>query len=458
MREDYQAHIDEVSTLLGTPATLEGRDFGLIAFGAHDGDAGGPGPALDPVRTRSILRRGSTAEVRAYFESFGIARAPRPVRIPPDPEAGVVHGRICLPVRHDNVVYGYVWILDDGELRLSDPRLTAATKVAARSGALLATEAHAGARTGELLRDVLGGGGEEALGALREALGTTGSGPLALVAVAPWPAAGGGVLPGIAAQCVVPAAGEESGEGTGPGADGGGTGSGTRRTSGGNGGATTGGAGAGGSRNGGASGSRNGNARGRTRGALAALVRLRGTRELSPARAAAERLLRHAGPGDSAADAEARSVHTGGQVRSATAGISAPRSGLDGLEHGWRQALAAARAAAAEPRHAPVAEWTAIGPYRLLTALHSASGAGARHREPDLAVRPLLGPAQARLAGTAEVFLDHAGQAGRTAAALGIHRQTLYYRLSRVEALTGLDLDDGEDRLLLHMALKGRRL
>ena len=62
------------------------------------------------------------------------------------------------------------------------------------------------------------------------------------------------------------------------------------------------------------------------------------------------------------------------------------------------------------------------------------------------------------LARTAETFLDCAGQAGRTAAELGIHRQTLYYRLSRVEQLTGLDLDDGEDRLLLHMALKGARL
>ena len=57
-----------------------------------------------------------------------------------------------------------------------------------------------------------------------------------------------------------------------------------------------------------------------------------------------------------------------------------------------------------------------------------------------------------------EVFLDCAGQAGRAAAALAIHRQTLYYRLSRVERLTGLDLDNGEDRLLLHMALKSARL
>ncbi|MET9417951.1 helix-turn-helix domain-containing protein, partial [Streptomyces klenkii] len=73
-------------------------------------------------------------------------------------------------------------------------------------------------------------------------------------------------------------------------------------------------------------------------------------------------------------------------------------------------------------------------------------------------VRPLLAPAHAELARTAEVFLDCAGQAGRTAAALGIHRQTLYYRLARVEQLTGLDLDEGEGRLLLHMALKASRL
>ena len=33
-----------------------------------------------------------------------------------------------------------------------------------------------------------------------------------------------------------------------------------------------------------------------------------------------------------------------------------------------------------------------------------------------------------------------------------MHRQTLYYRLRRIEALTGLDLADGRDRLRLHLA------
>ncbi len=96
-----------------------------------------------------------------------------------------------------------------------------------------------------------------------------------------------------------------------------------------------------------------------------------------------------------------------------------------------------------------MAQWSAIGPYRLLTRLP----AGAAE---DTALRELL--AHPELARTVEVYLDHAGQAGRTAAALGIHRQTLYYRLSRVEQLTGLDLDDGEHRLLLHMGVKAARL
>jgi DNA-binding PucR family transcriptional regulator len=133
------------------------------------------------------------------------------------------------------------------------------------------------------------------------------------------------------------------------------------------------------------------------------------------------------------------------------AGVSAPRTGLADLGTAWSEASAAARAARAEARFGPVAQWTSIGAFRLLTSLPPRSA-------DDPAVRALLSPAHRELVRTAEVYLDCAGQAGRTAAELGVHRQTLYYRLSRVEQLTGLDLDDGEDRLLLHMALKAHRL
>jgi hypothetical protein len=129
-----------------------------------------------------------------------------------------------------------------------------------------------------------------------------------------------------------------------------------------------------------------------------------------------------------------------------TAGVSAVRRGVDDLAEQWREAGAAARIAATVPRYSPVANWAELGAWRLVSELTG----------PDPAVLPLL--AEPLLAETAEVFLDCAGSAARAAAALTVHRQTLYYRLGRIAALTGLDLAEGQDRLLLHASLKAARL
>lgn len=446
---DYQELVDEISELLGVPATLENRDFELIAFGAYDIEGDLDPSALDPVRTRSILTRRSTATVRTWFEGFGITRASGPVRIPPTPEAGVYRGRICLPVRHRGVVLGYVWLLDS-DPGPTDPQLDAAMRVTARIGALLADEAQHGADLSRELRAVLtaerGWQGDMAVAALRTALGPRADGPYTVVCVAPWPSAdpedapSARTVPHATALCTVPW--------------------------------------------------------GVTGQALAVLVRLRATDTLTPASSAAGRLLERAAPGatgdmaaagvtgdsavpgvtpgtaapgtarstkipdattDTTAPGAARSTAASDAPRhppapsAVVAGVAGARVGLAELAVAWQEASAAARAALAEARFGPVAEWSRIGPYRLLTALPPETA----H---DPVVRPLLSPAHRELARTAEVYLDCAGQAGRTAAELGIHRQTLYYRLSRVEQLTGLDLDDGEDRLLLHMALKGARL
>ncbi|MGW2421826.1 PucR family transcriptional regulator [Streptomyces sp. NPDC001709] len=436
-KADYQELVDEISELLGAPATLENRDFELIAFGAYDSDDELDPSALDPVRTRSIMTRRSTATVRAWFEGFGITRATGPVRIPPSPEAGVYRGRICLPVRHRGVVLGYVWLLDS-DPGPSDAQLAAAMEVAGRIGALLADEAEAGAGLSRELRAVLtaerGWQRDMAVAELRTALGPRAEGPLTLVCVAPWPSAdpddapAARTIPHATALCTLPW--------------------------------------------------------GASAQSLALLVRLRTTEVSTPALTAAARLLKEAeaargGPGSAARGAgtgAAAGVAAGDAARGAgaraaaaaaagfagaaapgapgagcAAGVGDPRIGLAELGTVWQEAAAATRAALAEPRFGPVAQWARIGPYRLLTALPPESA----H---DPVVGPLLSPAQRELARTAEVYLDCAGQAARAAAELGIHRQTLYYRLSRVEQLTGLDLDDGEDRLLLHMALKRARL
>ncbi|MFD4917582.1 PucR family transcriptional regulator [Streptomyces virginiae] len=444
MKGDYQDLVDEISALLGAPATLENRDFRLIAFGAHDSD---DDLAMDPVRTRSILTRQSTADVRSWFEAFGIARATGPVRIPAAPDAGVFRGRICLPVRYRGIVQGYVWLLDQEPGKPGKPgpepaALDAAMEVAQRIGVLLAEEAKAGADLSrEFLAVLTAGRGwqqDMAVAALRAALGPGGDGLHAAVCVTPWPGEAPASVPGAAAVCVVPRrGGGEPGGAAGPGA-GTGAGAGPGREAAGD-------------------------------PALAVLLRLRSTDALAPALAAVTRLLPRAaqatGPGGatgqatggkasggkaSGGSAGAAAVTTA-TARGVTAGVADPVRGLADLPAAWEQAVAAARAAAAQPRFGPVAQWSAIGPYRMLATL-------AADPVDDPAARTLLAPTNRELARTAEVFLDCAGQAGRAAAALGIHRQTLYYRLARVEQLTGLDLDEGEDRLLLHMALKAARL
>lgn len=314
-RGDYQELVDEISALLGVPATLENRDFELIAFGAYDSEGDLDPSALDPVRTRSILTRRSTTAVRTWFEGFGITRATGPVRIPPTPEAGVYRGRICLPVRHRGVVLGYVWLLDD-DPGPTDAQLAGAMQVASRIGALLADEAQAGADLTRELRAVLtaerGWQRDMAVAELRTALGPRGDGLHTVVCVAPWPSAdpddapSARTVPGTTALCTIPW--------------------------------------------------------GTTGQSLALLVRLRSPDVLTPALTAAGRFVREAAGvrGEGA-------VHGGGPGTAspggtAAAGVAGPREGLGELGAAWREAAAAARAALAEPRLGPVAEWGRSAP------------------------------------------------------------------------------------------------
>ncbi|GAA3845987.1 hypothetical protein GCM10022226_81820 [Sphaerisporangium flaviroseum] len=55
---------------------------------------------------------------------------------------------------------------------------------------------------------------------------------------------------------------------------------------------------------------------------------------------------------------------------------------------------------------------------------------------------------------TLEAYLDSGGDAQGTAEAAHLHRTSLYYRLRRIEEITGRDLRDGRARLELHLALK----
>lgn len=132
------------------------------------------------------------------------------------------------------------------------------------------------------------------------------------------------------------------------------------------------------------------------------------------------------------------------------AGIGEPRPRLTQLRSSWSEARLAARVAAVLPDLGVVARWADLGVYRLL------AGVSARELVPlvhDAPIRALVDSGDADLIRTVTVYLDLAANVHDAAAALHIHRQTLYYRLSKVEHLTGLSFANGHDRLRLHLAL-----
>jgi purine catabolism regulator len=59
---------------------------------------------------------------------------------------------------------------------------------------------------------------------------------------------------------------------------------------------------------------------------------------------------------------------------------------------------------------------------------------------------------------TLAAYLDHGGALAEAAAALSIHRNTMLYRLGRIEEILGVDLRQVNQRLNLHVAVKGYQL
>lgn len=115
-----------------------------------------------------------------------------------------------------------------------------------------------------------------------------------------------------------------------------------------------------------------------------------------------------------------------------------------------RATLEAALALAEPPRVAR-ASW--LPAYRLLGILHNVPEGGRLARallEPILAGRPDV---RREHIATLRAVLDHGG-VNEAATALGVHRNTVAYRLRRIEGLTGWRLSDPDLRLPLALAVR----
>ncbi len=152
------------------------------------------------------------------------------------------------------------------------------------------------------------------------------------------------------------------------------------------------------------------------------------------------------------AEAVIRAVdHLLGAGSRCVAGIGGPVTEPGEAWCAHEQAVIAVNAAAADPSQA-VRLWTELGSGAFLSQIPSHAVS-----EPllPLPLRRLLDPQQPEwMVDTLRCFLDNAGSTSQTAAALHLHRTSLYYRLDRICEVTGLDLNDGEDRLLLHVGVR----
>ncbi|MBK7202515.1 helix-turn-helix domain-containing protein [Candidatus Amarolinea dominans] len=106
----------------------------------------------------------------------------------------------------------------------------------------------------------------------------------------------------------------------------------------------------------------------------------------------------------------------------------------------------------------PVSYYGDMGLFRLLLPLQGSDVLRKFYDETLGALAAYDARQQASLVETLAAYFAHHGNLSRTAEALFLHRNTLLYRMERIAAIIGHDLNDPEMRLLLQVAFKVQQL
>jgi hypothetical protein len=402
VQDELRAVCEGLAARIQRAVAIDDPRLHLVVHTAHDTDH----DRVDQTRITSVLTMQIPPDVMEHMLRAGIASAEGPVRVPAWPERGVL-SRVAVPVRCGGRLFGYLWLIDD-EYTLTEDELLMAADASAAAGQIMHRELLLGdlrrSREQALLRDLVS---EDANVRSHAAAELTATGRL--------PAAGHVVVLAVRIAAEVldgrPDAATELDL------------------------------------------------------ALQRLVRL-----LMPMEAIAvtrsgghglllaatsrpptlENLRGHA----SRLCADLARIAPGPQA--VRVGIGPVVSGLDAAHSSCALADVSLRVAEAVSGFGPVVCYDELGIYGLLVHLPldslppDAVPAGLR----QLIEKDTTG----HLVDTLETYLDSAGDARASAARLNVHRTSLYYRLSRIEMVTGMDLASGSDRLSLHLGLKLARL
>lgn len=99
-------------------------------------------------------------------------------------------------------------------------------------------------------------------------------------------------------------------------------------------------------------------------------------------------------------------------------------------------------------------DYGTLAPYELLSCMATCKKPGSYGREPVEKIVTYDRLHGGSLLPTLEAFLDFYGRRKQAASRLRIHPNTLDYRIGKVRELTGLDLDDPNTRLVVHVWVK----
>lgn len=134
-------------------------------------------------------------------------------------------------------------------------------------------------------------------------------------------------------------------------------------------------------------------------------------------------------------------------------GISGPSESIGDWPRVYREAMQAMQLGQRlNFRH--LVQFDSLGVYRLLGQLEDIP---AVQEFTDHVIGPLVLYDQqhrSSLVQTIDAYFDHHGNISQTAESLYIHRNTLLYRLERIQELTGHDINVANMRLAMHLSLK----
>jgi sugar diacid utilization regulator len=397
MPKDLQSIVDSLGQRLSRAVLIDDVHLRLLAYNSHFGDA-------DAVRVAAIMHRKAPAESIDWVNRHGIRAAKRPVRVPANSAIGM-DARVCAPIRFRGDLLGYVWLID-GDQTLTEQDLEIAQAAADSAAEVLRVERLLDeiqrGRERELLRDLLSNQSAVRSHAADELIEEN------------------LIVPSRAAVGIVAQFDATAGNVTN-----------TMRL-----------------------------------GLRAALEQVRSS--LTPLHAlhlvrpdhgllvlvTEDPALRVGGVDHVAHQLLTRTTTRLADEQRVILGVGDPVP-ISEIAVSYEQARQAIRVAELIPSFRPIALWKTLGIYRALIQFPFERNATVLHPG-------LLGFIQEHqadgLVGTLEVFLDLGCNARRSAAALKLHRTTLYYRLEKIEEVLDIDLEDGSDRLALHLGLKLARL